>query len=197
MHSSPQDNSPRLRSCGPEDAAALALAGAATFLETFAGILEGANILEHCAHKHSAEFYRALLTTPRVAACLMELLGAPVGYALLTPPAELPIPLREDDLELKLIYMLARFQGTGAGRAMMDWAKDRARAAGARRLLLGVYGGNARAIAFYRSQGFIEAGTRTFHIGRSRGAQITFARFSGSHLHGPAQSSMPMVKSER
>jgi diamine N-acetyltransferase len=41
-----------------DDAAALSLLGQATFLEAFAGILNGPDILAHCAKAHSADVYR-------------------------------------------------------------------------------------------------------------------------------------------
>jgi ribosomal protein S18 acetylase RimI-like enzyme len=44
-------------------------------------------------------------------------------------------------------------------------ARAGAWAAGARRLLLGVYGRNRRAIAFYARQGFIQVGVRKFEVG--------------------------------
>jgi ribosomal protein S18 acetylase RimI-like enzyme len=167
--SSPTDRpsaaTPAIRRCTADDAAALALVGAATFLESFAGILDGANILEHCANKHSEASYRAALTAPEAAAWLAEVKGAPVGYALVTPPAELPVPLDPGDLELKRIYLLSRFHGTGVGLHLMKQATEHAQAAEAKRLLLGVYAQNLRAIAFYRRQGFLEVGRRTFHIG--------------------------------
>jgi ribosomal protein S18 acetylase RimI-like enzyme len=156
---------PAIRRSTAEDASALALVGAATFLESFAGILDGANILEHCAKKHSEASYRAALTAPEAAAWLAEVQGAPVGYALVTPPAELPVPLDPGDLELKRIYLLSRFHDGGVGLHLMKQAIDFAQATGAKRLLLGVYAQNTRAIAFYRRQGFHEVGTRTFHIG--------------------------------
>ena len=40
-----------------------------------------------------------------------------------------------------------------------------ARARHARRLLLGVYAGNAQAIGFYRHLGFEQVGTRQFNVG--------------------------------
>ena len=43
-----------LRCCVPGDEEALALVGAATFLETFAGLLTGPDILAHCRVQHAA-----------------------------------------------------------------------------------------------------------------------------------------------
>jgi hypothetical protein len=50
-----------LRSCIVGDEHALALVGQATFLETFAGILDGADILAHCHTQHTAAVYAAWL----------------------------------------------------------------------------------------------------------------------------------------
>ena len=166
---------PEIRRCTPADASALALVGAATFLESFAGILAGANILEHCANKHSEASYGTALAAPETAAWLAEVKGAPVGYALVTAPSELPVPLQPGDLELKRIYLLSRFHGQGTGMHLTEQARKFARASGADRLLLGVYGENHRAIAFYRRQGFVEAGTRTFRVGQGIYHDLIFA----------------------
>jgi ribosomal protein S18 acetylase RimI-like enzyme len=58
----------------------------------------------------------------------------------------------------------------------MSAAVEAARAAGAPRLLLGVYGGNARALAFYARQGFTEAGTRRFQVGANLYDDLVLAR---------------------
>ncbi len=49
----------------------------------------------------------------------------------------------------------------------MQAARERAVKRDARRLLLGVYGGNQHAIAFYRRQGFVPVGRRTFRVGET------------------------------
>src|SRR3546814_4609063 len=77
----------RVREAGPDDASALALVGAATFLETFAGILDGDAIVAHCAAQHRADAYRALLASG-AQAWIAEAQpgGAPVGFALIARP---------------------------------------------------------------------------------------------------------------
>ena len=45
----------RIRECGPADAQALALVGQATFLQSYADDLPGADILAHC-REHLAGF---------------------------------------------------------------------------------------------------------------------------------------------
>ena len=97
---------------------------------------------------------------------MAEVDGAPVGYAVVCPP-ELPIPTNFDDMELRRIYLLHRFQGRRIGAALMDWAIEKTRAQGKRRLLLGVYAGNEQALQFYARRGFQKIGRREFQVGET------------------------------
>lgn len=156
-----------LRRCGSGDEAALALIGQATFLETFAGVLGGADILAHCAKAHAVALYATWLAASDHALWLAELApgAAPVGYLVLAP-AQLPLAdLDAGDLEIKRIYLPDKLRGRGLGRQLMSAAIDHARAAGARRILLGVYAHNAEAIAFYTRIGFRQLGRRQFNVG--------------------------------
>ena len=110
-----------LRVCGPGGEEKLALVGAASFLEAFAGGLPGEDVLAHCRNQHSVQKYAALLVGADTYACIAEVKDAPVGYAVLCPP-DMPVPVTPDDIELKRIYLLHRFQGSGIGAALMDWS---------------------------------------------------------------------------
>jgi ribosomal protein S18 acetylase RimI-like enzyme len=80
------------------------------------------------------------------------------------------------DLELKRIYALSRFHGSGMGAQLMLCAVEAARERGARRLLLGVYAGNERAQAFYAKSGFKRIADRRFRVGDRDYDDIVFAR---------------------
>lgn len=162
-----------IREAGEEDASALALVGAATFLETFAGILDGDAIIAHCAAQHSEASYRNHLAAgARAWIAEAQPGGAPVGFALIGAPDL--AAARDGDIELKRIYSLSRFHGSGMGAALMERAIS---AAGEhRRLLLGVYAGNTRAIAFYRKQGFADIATRQFNVGGRLYDDLVLAR---------------------
>ncbi len=156
-----------IRRATRSDAPAVALVGSATFLETFAGVIQGTDVIAHCASAHAVAVYDSLLTSADAAVWLAESVegGAPVGYAVLTCP---DLPVRDphpDDLEIKRIYVLSRFHGTGLGPRLMDAAIDEAKRRGARRALLGVYAQNARALAFYAKLGFTRIGERQFQVG--------------------------------
>lgn len=155
-----------LRPCTPDDAGRLSVVASATFLETYAGIVDGADIVHHCATTHAVESYVRLLADPdkRLFLATLEPGQAPVGFMLMGPP-DLPVETGPDDRELVRIYVLHRFHGSGLAQRMMATAVEAARAEGARRLLLAVYSRNARAGAFYERQGFRRIGTRLFHVG--------------------------------
>jgi ribosomal protein S18 acetylase RimI-like enzyme len=156
-----------VRACTPADAATLALIGAATLLEAFAGLVPGNALLAHCAKNHHAAAYEALFKHPNTRVWIAQVAPgeAPVGYSMLTAPdfpAEL---LREGDLELRRIYLFSKFHGGSAGRRLMEHAIASAREQHARRFLLGVHPENHRAQAFYRKNDFVQIGTRRFQVG--------------------------------
>lgn len=166
-----------IRPCGPADAAALALLGQATFLQSYADSLPAADIAHHCAHEHSEARYAAWLANPdyRIWGAEKAPGGVLVGYAVMSPP-DLPGAIEPGDVELKRLYLLHRFHGGGTGAALMRAVVEAARAAGAGRLLLGVYGENAAAIGFYARQGFTEAGVRKFQVGAQVYDDLVLAR---------------------
>lgn len=161
----------KLRACTAADTSTLALIGAATVLESFAGLLPGEAILAHCRMNHTPAVYTEYLAKPTSFAWLAEVPpafgagDAPIGYAMLTAPdfpAEL---LHPGDVELKRLYTFSRFHGTGAGTQLLEAAVSQARRLHAPRMLLGVHRENLRALAFYRRNGFVEIGTREFRLG--------------------------------
>ena len=155
-----------IRPCTAVDADRLAIVAAATFIETYAGIVDGDDLVAHCGTTHAAAAYAALLADPGRRLFLATLAPgeAPVGFLLMGPP-DLPVETGPGDMELTRIYALHRFHGHGLGKRLMQTAIDTARTAGARRLLLAVYSRNDRANAFYQKCGFRQVGTRVFHVG--------------------------------
>ena len=174
-----------LRPATLADAPALALVGAATFLEAFTWMLPGADIVAHCARIHIPEVYANYLADPCTRATLVTAGDdAPVGYTMLCNP-ELPtFAVLPADIELKRIYLLSRFSRSPVvghpdeppALALLNAAVADARALHRTRLLLGTHAGNQRAIAFYRRNGFSEAGTRTFQVGSQLCEDLIFAK---------------------
>ena len=167
----------RLRRASPADAPAVALVAGASFLGTFAGVLDGADIVAHVATNSSAAKFAAWSLSPDSVITVAEHPdgGAPVGYTLMTTP-DFPIQTGDGDIELRRIYTLPLAQGTGLGTALMTRAIDDARAMGRGRLLLGVLGKNLRARAFYERHGFDVVGRRQYRVGSALCDDFIYAR---------------------
>lgn len=154
-----------LRRAGPNDAPRLALLGATTFLTAFAHDHPGEALVDHCAIEHGVPRYAEWLARPEYALWLIETaLGAPIGYAMLSPP-ELDITPDAGALELKRIYALPGWQGAGLGRQLMEAVIDEARTRGAPSLYLCVYTINVAAQRFYARFGFEKVGRQQFMTG--------------------------------
>ena len=156
-----------IREAGLGDEHRLAAVGAASFLESYAGILPGDDILAHCENHHSAMVYEDWLIGGEARIWLAEAEEgrAPIGYLVMTAP-DLPLAdIGPGDAEVKRIYVLHRFHGDKVGWSLMKTALDAARRTGKRRVLVGVYGRNDRAIAFYKRVGFQVVGERKFRVG--------------------------------
>jgi ribosomal protein S18 acetylase RimI-like enzyme len=167
----------RLKRATAADAAALSLVASACFLETFAGLLEGPDIVAHCAKANHHDTFRdwAEATDGRVVVAEIASGGAPIGYSVLTSPDFPAVDTHPDDIELRRIYTLSRAHGTGLGPALMAQALLDARALGCKRVLLGVYAGNDRARAFYEKQGFEAVGTRQYKVGATLCDDVIYA----------------------
>ncbi len=167
----------RLRRATVADASAVSLVAAASFLETFAGILSGEDMIAHIAAKSTPARFADWIADPASIVTIAEHPhgAAPVGYTLLTTPEEVG-PTGPGDIELRRIYTLSLAHGTGLGAAMMAQAMNDARILGATRMLLGVFAGNQRARAFCERQGFVVTAARQFKVGGTWHDDRVYAR---------------------
>ncbi len=150
-----------LRRATAADSGKLALIGAASFLETFANDHPGDEVVAFIRDYHSESAWAATLAKADCAVWIVEeAAGCPVGYAVLSN-GSLP-GTTTNDAELKRIYVLSRWHGTGIGRDLFDIAEAEARTRRAARMVLSVYTRNARAIRFYKKQGFEVIGDAVF-----------------------------------
>jgi diamine N-acetyltransferase len=167
------------RTADAGDAEALAYLGAATFMTTFAFDHPGQPMMEHLRQEHSAEYYASALGDPAHDVLLGETpLGAPVGYAMVTPPSH-PALQQAGDIELKRIYLLAPWQGNGNGKDLLERVFAVAEKRKAQRLLLSVYEKNVRAIGFYEQAGFAAIGETVFMVGPVPFRDLVYARNMG------------------
>ena len=166
-----------LRRASAADAPVLSLVAGASFLETFAGMLSATDIVAHLAAKSPPAVFAGWADDTASVVTVAEHPDgqAPVGYTVLTTPAEVG-DTGPRDLELRRIYTLDLTRGTGLGAALMAQAIEDARGLGADRLLLGVFARNVRACAFYERQGFVVTEARRFKVGATWHDDLVYAR---------------------
>ncbi len=149
-----------IRRCVPGDEAMLSVLGSATFMETYAGYVAAEDIMLAARTWHHPDFYHDWLRRDDVDIYVAEAeagRGA-LGYVALVPYAGEPgAPFT---VEIKRIYLLHRFHGTGLGKQLMSAALASARGRQAAEVRLDVAEFNAYAIAFYSGFGFRIVSTR-------------------------------------
>lgn len=99
----------------------------------------------------SAPFVARLLSLPGAFAAVAHA-PDPAGFVMCLPAG--------DAVDIAAIGVVASARRRGIGRKLVAAAAARAREAGAARLMLEVAADNKAAIAFYRAEGFHEAGRR-------------------------------------
>ncbi|HYC88261.1 MAG TPA: GNAT family N-acetyltransferase [Thermoanaerobaculia bacterium] len=145
-----------VRRATASDAAALAELGARTFIDTFAAQNRPEDIEAYVAKSYGvAQQLREIGDT-----LVVEENGALVAFAQLHRSAS---PF--GDIELGRFYVDRTHHGRGIAQALMDAVLAAARTLGGRKLWLGVWEHNPRAISFYAKCGFADEGSQPFTVG--------------------------------
>ena len=158
-----------------EDAEALSAVARATFLQSFSHEIGWPDIAMRARDEDSPEGFRKRFAEDSPCwLARVEGTDAPVGFAMLCAP-ELPVETGVGDVELKRIYVLHRFHGTGTGARLLSAAEAHAREEGRERLLLGVKN-DSPAVDWYERRGFEVVGTRQFRVGESLFDDLVMAK---------------------
>ena len=139
------------------DAAKLAEFARRTFYETFAGTAPENDMSLFLSQAYGEPQQLAELQDPGVITLIAEEGGLFAGFAQLRPG--------DGELEVNRFYVDRPFKGRGLAQALMREAEAIAIAQGARRMWLGVWERNDRAIAFYTKCGFRDCGSHEFVVG--------------------------------
>ncbi|MGI4865921.1 MAG: GNAT family N-acetyltransferase [Janthinobacterium lividum] len=146
----------------------LADLGRQTFTETFAASNTPEDMATYLAETYSPEIQLAQLQAPQCTYLLAEMQGQAVGYLQLWQDSTLGLAAdapATKQLEIKQLYIVEDWIGTGLGKSLMRRALDIAQADGYTAVVLGVWEHNERAKAFYQRFGFREIGEVAFKLG--------------------------------
>ena len=160
----------RLRTAAPDDAGRLVALFHDCFRDTF-GRLYDPRDLALFLDGHTPEHWRDQLDSDDFAVRLVEDGDVLAGFIKLGP-VKLPVEPAGKAVELRQLYVLAPWHGSGAARELMDWGIAEARRRGADELYLSVFTENHRARRFYARRGFDEVGPCTFMVGNQADEDI-------------------------
>ncbi|KVN29587.1 acetyltransferase [Burkholderia pyrrocinia] len=170
-----------IRIANVDDADRLADLKRATFRETFVegfAIGYGAeDLAAYEAASYSPDVVRRQLADPGHRTWVVETDERALAGYVHVGPCKLPHPeARPEDGELCQLYLRRSAQGTGAGQRLLDLAIAFLDAHRPGPIWLGVWSGNARAIAFYERAGFKRVGDYEFKVGSSTDFEFIYRR---------------------
>ena len=169
-----------IRRATPADAETLSAIATRTFTEAFGHLYPEQDLRDFIEESYPVERQRVILSTPGYAVWLLEHDGVAVGHAA-AGPCGLPNPdVQPWDGELKRLYVLAAYQGSGWGGRLFAAAQDWLLADGPRTLWIGVWSQNLGAQRFYARHGFEKVGEHTFPVGRVVDLEFTLRRAAGA-----------------
>ena len=177
----------RIRRLGAGDAELVRELARRTFTETFKGATSDEDLYKFLDEAYEVGLLRQELVAPGSEYFVAEIRGEdvagvalqryiPVGYLKVNVGQAQTEPMGEDAFEVQRIYVLQGFKGRRIGSVLMTLAELRARAAGKRRMWLGVWEFNYPAQKFYRAKGFERIGEHTFVTGTEAQTDWLLAR---------------------
>jgi ribosomal protein S18 acetylase RimI-like enzyme len=157
-----------IRRALPDDTAALAALGAATFTETFGHLYPPEDLQTFLAASHSPSAWSRVLTDAREAVWIAELPDAgPIGFVSVGA-CKLPVENRELTAgEVKQLYVLARYHNLRLGTQLMQVGLEWLEAQQRMPLYVGVWSENYGAQRFYARYGFSKVGEYGFPVGNT------------------------------
>ena len=153
----------RYRMADEGDAERLVAVFHTCFRDTFGHLYQPEDLALFLAG-HTPALWRDQLESDDFAVRLVEDGDALAGFIKLGP-LRLPVETPGKAVELRQLYVLKPWHGSGAARELIDWVMAESRRRGADELYLSVFTENHRARRFYHRYGFEEIGPVTFMVG--------------------------------
>jgi len=154
-----------IRPVGLNELSALAKLGRQTFYETFSSGNDPHHLSKYLDAAFSEHQLRQEIEDVNSSFYFAEHGGDVVGYLKLNVGEAQTEDVGGSTLEIERIYVEARMQGKGVGKALFDFSLSVANQIEANAVWLGVWEDNLNAIEFYARQGFVPFGEHEFKIG--------------------------------
>lgn len=168
-----------IRRVKPGDAAVLSTIARQTFYDTFTGTCTEVDMQQFLQEYYTEDTLRSQLLDEETYCFFAEVNGIPVAYIQFKEDYEnFPTEKKWKALELKRIYVLKEFHGSGIAKKLMECYLEFAQQHNYEMVWLGVWEHNAKAIKFYEKYGFKDSGFKhDFPIGSTAQTDIWLWKF--------------------
>ena len=136
-----------------------------TFLEAFSAGNTGENMEKYLNERFTTELLTAELNYPDSEFYFASIDHTVIGYLKVNAGKSQTVLQDGKGLEIERIYVLQEFLGKRVGQLLYEKAMQIAREKNADYIWLGVWEENARAIQFYKKNGFVEFDKHLFRLG--------------------------------
>lgn len=157
-----------LRQATPEDAAAMAELGGATFTETFGHLYPPEDLQNFLSTSHSRENWARNLSDPNRGAFVVEHPNGRKIAFIVVGACKLPVENLEPTAgEIQQLYVLSEFHNLRLGGRLMEQGLQWLASQGRAPLYIGVWSENYGAHRFYGRYGFSKVGEYGFPVGKT------------------------------
>lgn len=165
-----------IKKCTLEDLSRLQEISYETFNETFKEQNSPEN-MEACLEK---AFNRKQLETELSQRSsqfyFVEIDGETAGYLKVNTDEAQTEEMGDEALEIERIYIRSPFQKQGLGKYLFNKALEVAMEQNKKKIWLGVWEKNEKAIAFYKKMGFVQTGAHSFYMGDEEQTDFIMAK---------------------
>lgn len=158
-----------IRRADPADAAALAELATRTFTDTYGAENTAEDLAAYLAENFGVSHQAEVIANPDIITLVTEEEGALTAYAQVRRQPSPEGVAEEAGVEIWRFYVDRSQHGRGLAQRLMARALDAARELdreGRRKVWLGVWERNPRAIVFYGKCGFRDVGPKSFLFGK-------------------------------
>lgn len=154
-----------IRTCTIDDLQALKKISYDTFYESFKDQNSPENMQTYLERAFNEQQLMKELTNPSSRFYLAYVHDELAGYLKINTGDAQSEEMGEEALEIERIYIRSSFQRKGLGKELLAKAIEIANELGKKKIWLGVWEKNDKAIAFYEKMGFIQTGSHPFYMG--------------------------------
>lgn len=151
-----------IRKAKLDDAICISVLGMQIFLDTYAPEGMRLSLAEEVLHNFSPPLIAEIMAKPDTTFIVAEANEHILGFAQMSAHAKHELVPFADATELNRLYIHEKFTRRGLGRQLLHQAEKTAVENGTTALWLTAWVGNARALAFYSSQSYEEAGSTLY-----------------------------------